>query len=82
MSQAIFENSNELRRQVQLAKEEKIKEIDQQCDELFEKITRYEEKCKSKYREMNEPKQRATELIKQVNDSLFYFYAIIYENFI
>ena len=50
----ITEACKELRRQVQLAKEEKIEEINQQCDALFLKIDAYGEKCKSKYKEMNE----------------------------
>ena len=67
----ITEACKELRRQVQLAKEEKIEEINQQCDALFLKIDAYEEKCKSKYKEMNESvKQKANKLIKSVNESI------------
>jgi len=67
----ITENCNELRRKVQLAKEEKIEEINKLCDSLFLKIETYEEKCKCNYKEMNELiKQKANELIKSVNESI------------
>ena len=62
----IKEDCRELRRQVQLAKEEKIEEINQQCDALFLKIDNYEEKCKQKYKEISEAKKKANELIKSV----------------
>ena len=57
-----------LKIQVQLAKEEKIEEINKHCDALFFKIDTYEDKCISKYKEMNEQKQKANELIKSVNE--------------
>jgi hypothetical protein len=66
----VNEDCKELRRQVQLAKEEKIQEINKHCDALFVKIDIFEEKCISKYNEMNEPKQKANELINLVNDSI------------
>ena len=66
----ITEDCRELRRQVQLAKEQKIQEFEKRCDALFLKIDDYEEKCKSKYKEMNASKQKANELIKSVNDSI------------
>jgi len=66
----ITEDCQELRRQVQLAKEEKIEEINQQCDLLFIKIDTYEKTCISKYKEMNDAKKKANELIKSVNESI------------
>jgi len=57
-------------RQVQLTKEVKIKEINQQCDALFLKIGTYEEKCIRKYKEIHESKQKADELIKSVNETI------------
>jgi len=53
-----------------LAKEEKIEEINKQCDALFFKINTYEENCKSKYKEMNEANQKTNEFIKSVNESI------------
>ena len=64
----IRDDCRELRRQVQLAKEERIEEINKYCDALFVKIDHYEEKCKSKSKEMNEAKKKANELIKSVNN--------------
>jgi hypothetical protein len=64
----ITEDCRELRRQVQLAKEEKIEEINKHCDALILKLDAYEERCKSKYKEMNESKKKANELIKFVNE--------------
>jgi len=66
----ITEDCRELRRQVQLAKEEKIEEINKHYDTLILKIDNYEEKCKSKYKEMNYSKQKGKELIKLVNESI------------
>jgi len=67
----ITENCKDLRRKVQLAKEEKMEEINQLCDSLFLKIETYEKTCISKYKEMNELiKQKANELIKSVNESI------------
>jgi len=66
----IAEDCRELRRQVQLAKEEKIEEINKHCDALILKLDAYEERCKSKYKEMNEQKQKANELIKSSNESI------------
>jgi len=66
----ITEDCKELKRQVQLIKEEKIQDINKYCDALFLKIDNYEERCKSKYREINESKQKANELIKLVNESI------------
>ena len=66
----ITDECKELRRQVQLAKEEKIQELENHCDALFKKIDSYEEICKIKYKEMNEAKQKTNELIKIVNDSI------------
>jgi hypothetical protein len=64
----ITEDCRELRRQVQLTEEEKIEEINKHCDALILKIDAYEERCKSKYKEMNQQKQKANELIKSVNE--------------
>jgi len=66
----ITEDCKELRRQVQLVKEEKIEKINKHCDALFLKIDTYEEKCKNKYKEMNESKKKANELIKTVDESI------------
>jgi len=66
----IAEDCKELKRQVQLVKEEKIEEINKHCDALFLKIDTYEEKCKNKYKEMNESKKKANELIKTVDESI------------
>jgi len=66
----ITEDCNELRRKVQMAKEEKIEELNQQCDLLFLKITAYEEKCIRNYKEMNDSKKKTNELIKSVNESI------------
>jgi hypothetical protein len=52
----IAEDCRELRRQVQLTEEEKIEEINKHCDALILKIDAYEERCKSKYKEMNKQK--------------------------
>ena len=64
----ITEECNALRKKIQLAKEEKIQELENHCDTLFFKIYMYEQKCKSKYKETNESNQKAKELIKLVND--------------
>ena len=48
----ITEKCKELKREVQLAKEEKIEEINQLSESLFLKIDTYEEKCKNIYNEM------------------------------
>ena len=45
-------------------------EINQLCDALFLKIDTYEEICKSKYKDINESKQKVNELIKSANDSI------------
>jgi len=66
----ITEDCQELRRQVQLAKEEKIEEINKHYDALFLKIDTYEEKCRRNYKEMNDAKKKANELIKSVNESI------------
>ncbi len=69
----ITEHCNELRRQVQLAKEEKIEEINKHCDKLFLKIETYEKKRKCNYKEMNDSndsKKKVNELIKSVNESI------------
>jgi hypothetical protein len=66
----ITEDCKELKRQVQLAKEQKIEEINQQCDALFLKIDVYEGKCKNKYKNKNQSKQQADELIKLVKQSI------------
>jgi hypothetical protein len=66
----ITEDCRELRRQVQLAKEEKIEEINKYCDALIVKIDTYEEECKSKYKQMNEQKEKANDLINLVNKSI------------
>jgi len=68
----ITEDCKELRKQVQLAKEKKTEEINQQCDALFLKIDTYKEKCPKKYEEMNEPKLKVKVLIKLVNDSIIH----------
>ncbi len=66
----ILDNFRELRRQVQLAKEEKIQEINQQSDLILQKIETYEEDCINKYKEIGESKHQANQLIKLVNDSI------------
>ena len=66
----ILDNFRELRRQVQLAKEEKIQEINQHCDVILQKIENYEEECINKYKELNESKHQANQLIKLVNDAI------------
>ena len=66
----ITEDCKELRRQVELTKEEKIEEINLHCDALFKKISTYQEKCLKKYKEMSQSKQLTNELIKLVNDSI------------
>ena len=66
----ITEDCKELRRQVQLAREEKIEEINQKCDALFIKIDSHEEYCKSKYKESKKSKLKANELIELVNESI------------
>ena len=68
----IKEDSKELRRQVQLAKKEKIEEINRLCDSLFLKIDIYEKKCKCncKCKEINDSNKRANELIKSANESI------------
>ena len=63
----ITEDFRELRRQVQLAKEQKIEEINKHCDALLLKIDTYEQKCLRKYKEMDESKKQANELIKSVS---------------
>jgi chaperonin cofactor prefoldin len=49
----ITEKCKELKREVQLAKEEKIEEINQLSESLFLKIDTYEEKCKNIYKEIS-----------------------------
>ena len=66
----IREDCNELRVQVQLVKEEKIREIDQLCDALLKKIDAYEEMSLLKYKENIEKHQQTNELINLVNDSI------------
>jgi len=66
----ITEDCNELKRQVQLAKEERIEEINKHCDALFIKINIYEKTCKSRFKEKRDQKQKAYDLIKSVNDSI------------
>ena len=66
----ITEDCRELRRQVQLAKEQKIEEINKHCDALLLKIDTYEQKCLNKYKEINESKKKAAELIKSVNETI------------
>ena len=66
----ITEDCRELRRQVQLAKEQKIEEINKHCDALLLKIDTYEQKCLRKYKEINESKKKATELIESANDTI------------
>ena len=66
----ITENCKQLKSQIQLAKEERINEINKQYDALFLKIDSYEEMCKSKYKGMNEPGPQTTELIKIAKDSI------------
>ena len=66
----ITEDCRELRRQVQLAKEEKIEAINQNCDALLLKIDANEQKCLCKYKEMDESKKKANELIKSVNKTI------------
>ena len=71
----ITEDCRELRRQVQLAKEEKVYKINKHCESLLQKIDVYEERClsknnKDKYTENNYSKKRANELIKLVNESV------------
>jgi len=60
----------ELRRQIKLAREERIKEINHQCDVLLHKIDTFEEKCIRKYREMNVSTQQVNELIDLVNSAI------------
>jgi type I site-specific restriction endonuclease len=67
---SITEDCKEQRRHIQLVKEKKIEEINKHCDALLLQIDVYEEKCKSKCKEMNQAKQKANELIKSVNESI------------
>ncbi len=66
----IMEDCNELRRQVQLTKEEKMQEIDEHCDALFKKIATYEEMCIREYKQINESKQRVNEFIKSIQHAI------------
>ena len=60
----------ELRTQIKLAKEEKIKEINQHSDALLQKVDTFEEKCIRKYKEMNVSTQQINELIDLVKDAI------------
>jgi len=66
----IAKECEELKRQIQLAKEERIQKINQLFDSLLLRIDDYAEKCNSKYKEMNEAKHKSKELIKLVNESI------------
>ena len=66
----IEKECSELRRLVLLAKEERIEEINQLSDKLIEKIDIHQKCSIQKFFEMNESKQKAKELINQVNISI------------
>ena len=64
----IKEDCKELERQVQLAKEKRIEEIEKQTDVLLKQINGFQETCIQKYNEMKEPEQKAGGLINEVNN--------------
>jgi len=63
----IEKECSELRRHVLIAKEERIEEIYNLSDKLIEKIDIHQKCAIQKNFEMNELKQKARELINQVN---------------
>ena len=63
----IKEECRELERQVQLIKEKRIEEIEQQTNRFFQKIENFEQKRIRKFHQMQEPLQRADDLINEVN---------------
>jgi hypothetical protein len=68
---SIRKDCNQLRKQVQLAKENKIAEINKHYEGLLKKIDTFEEKHVRKYNEMNiMSKQQDNEFVKLVNDSI------------
>ena len=62
----IAEECRDLIRQVQLAKEKRIEEINEHSDVLIRKTGAFQEKCLSKYHQMKEPKKKIEELANNV----------------
>ena len=67
---SIRKDCNRLRKQVQLAKENKIAEINKHYEGLLKKIDTFEEKLVRKYKEMNISKQQDNEFVRLVNESI------------